>query len=338
MPPRTARAEHAVGSSARLIPRIRRSAGRAKPQGSTAPRSAGGSASNTDPAHRVRAPRCAATRRTRRAAVAFGAPRSWHHATPLPACAAISATHARSRRGLAPPRGSSAASAVGSALIRADDAVVVRRLREIGQRPAQRLASRSSRTRCGRPARQLAQAPLLLVEVRGRPGAADHQRTCSPRDPTTRPPASFTASSNTGVQRRGRACAAPARARRSRRRRRPHEERLAVGQRPHLEGRLDDHAQRAERAGEELRQIVAGDVLHHPAAAAHERAVGGDDAHADQPVAHLAVAEAQRAAAIGGDQAADGHLAAARRIERQPLAGRRRARAPARRASRRPRR
>ena len=66
--------------------------------------------------------------------------------------------------------------------------------------------------------------------------------------------------------------------RRRRRRRRHDEDGLALRQRPHLERRLDDDAERAVRAGEQLHQIVAGDVLHHPAAALDQRAVGEHDA------------------------------------------------------------
>ena len=54
-------------------------------------------------------------------------------------------------------------------------------------------------------------------------------------------------------------------------RKRRDRERVALRNRPHLEGRLRDDAERAERSGHHLHQIIAGDVFDHPAAAVHRR-------------------------------------------------------------------
>ena len=90
---------------------------------------------------------------------------------------------------------------------------------------------------------------------------------------------------------------------------------LARRPRPDLEGRLDDHAERAERADVELREVVAGDVLDHAPAAADERAVGADHADAEQQVAHAALRGAERAREVRGDEAADRRRLGPRRIE-----------------------
>ena len=47
-----------------------------------------------------------------------------------------------------------------------------------------------------------------------------------------------------------------------------------------------DHAERAEPARLELRQIVARDVFHHPPAALDDAAVAGDECDAQDMVAH----------------------------------------------------
>ena len=76
---------------------------------------------------------------------------------------------------------------------------------------------------------------------------------------------------------------------------------------PH--GQLDDQPERPERAGEQLGEVVARDVLDHLAAALRERAVGQRHAHADDQVAQAAVAGAQRAGVGRGHHAADGGAA-----------------------------
>jgi hypothetical protein len=88
---------------------------------------------------------------------------------------------------------------------------------------------------------------------------------------------------------------------------------------PH--GDAADQPERAERAGEQLAEVVAGDVLDHLAAGARDRAVGQDDRDADHEVAHAAVAVAQRPRVVGGDDAADRRRVAGaeRRVEREHL-------------------
>ena len=61
--------------------------------------------------------------------------------------------------------------------------------------------------------------------------------------------------------------------------------RRVLGARHDLEGDLGQHRQRAVGAGEQLAQIVAGDVLDHPAAGLDLLAVAGDAVQAEQMVA-----------------------------------------------------
>ena len=90
------------------------------------------------------------------------------------------------------------------------------------------------------------------------------------------------------------------------------DEAVDVGARAQLHGRLHDDAERAERADEELRQIVAGDVLHDLAAAAHEGAVGHDHGEPDEQVARGAVEMAARARGVAGEDAAERRALGAR--------------------------
>jgi hypothetical protein len=87
-------------------------------------------------------------------------------------------------------------------------------------------------------------------------------------------------------------------------------------------GDLHDQAERAERAGEQLREVVAGDVLDHLAAGLGDRAVRQSHGDAHDQVARRAVAVAQRPRVAGGEDAADRGLRGARRIEREHLSGR----------------
>ena len=89
----------------------------------------------------------------------------------------------------------------------------------------------------------------------------------------------------------------------------------AAGTGVELERRADDRSEAAKRAGHQLRQVVAGDVLHDLAAGAGEGAVGRRDLHADDEVARRAVTMTQRPAVVGGEEAADGRLIRERRIE-----------------------
>ena len=102
--------------------------------------------------------------------------------------------------------------------------------------------------------------------------------------------------------------------------------RRALRLRFHLERQLRDDAERAERTGEQLAEIVAGDVLHDAAAAFERHAAAIDGVDADHVVANRAVAVAPRAAPIRGHDAADRRFARARHIDRQllPFGGERR--------------
>ena len=120
--------------------------------------------------------------------------------------------------------------------------------------------------------------------------------------------------------------AAAARARSGRVGRRPDGGDRPLGERVQADRQLHDHAERSERAGEQLGQVVAGHVLDHLPAGARDGAVGERDGHADHEVAGGAVARAQRAGVRGCHDAADrGCLSGPeRRVERKPLTGRRR--------------
>ena len=93
------------------------------------------------------------------------------------------------------------------------------------------------------------------------------------------------------------------------------------------ERHLRDHAQRAERSGHQLGQVVARDVLHHLAAALGNRAIGQHHRHADDQVAQAAIPQPQRAAIIRRENSAHRRLLRPQRIERDVLAMLRRARA-----------
>ena len=54
---------------------------------------------------------------------------------------------------------------------------------------------------------------------------------------------------------------------------------------------LGDHAQRAQRAGEQFAKIVTGDIFDHPAAAFERQAAAVDGTDADDVVAHLPPAD-----------------------------------------------
>ena len=73
----------------------------------------------------------------------------------------------------------------------------------------------------------------------------------------------------------------------------------ASGNRPDLERELRDDAERPHRAGQELGEVVAGDVLDDPPAPLDDHAVGRDEADADDLVAGPARAEPPRAGRVG---------------------------------------
>ena len=86
-----------------------------------------------------------------------------------------------------------------------------------------------------------------------------------------------------------------------------------------FEGHVGQDAERAQGADEQFRQIVAGHVLDHFPAALGEFPHRGDEVDAEDHVARRTVSQPPRAAAVGGEDSADGCLRAKGRIERQHL-------------------
>src|SRR5262249_23026554 len=72
-------------------------------------------------------------------------------------------------------------------------------------------------------------------------------------------------------------------------------------------------------ADEQLRQIVAGDVFHDFAAAAHERAVRGHDGDPDEEIARRSVEMTAGPRGVCGEHATECRAFRVPRIERQPL-------------------
>ena len=93
----------------------------------------------------------------------------------------------------------------------------------------------------------------------------------------------------------------------------------SLRQRLHFERELRDDAERAERAGEQFAEIVAGDVFHDAAAAFERDAAAIDGVDADHVVAHRAVAEPARAGPVGGRDAAERGFGGAGDVDRQLL-------------------
>ena len=92
-----------------------------------------------------------------------------------------------------------------------------------------------------------------------------------------------------------------------------------LGQRADLEGHLGDDPEGAHRAGQELGEVVARDVLDDPAAALDLDPLRRDEADADDLVARAAEAEPPRAAGVGGEDAAERRSIGLRDIDQQPL-------------------
>ena len=128
--------------------------------------------------------------------------------------------------------------------------------------PEGRVVGRPPRRRCSSPPR---------VDRRRRPRQAHREPAAAwhvadsgsgwPPHSFTRRIASSTGSSNASVASRSR-------------------------QRQALERDLGEHAERAQRAAHQSRDIEAGDVLHHPAAEAQVVAAAVEHAHAEHEVAH----------------------------------------------------
>jgi hypothetical protein len=86
----------------------------------------------------------------------------------------------------------------------------------------------------------------------------------------------------------------------------PEEQRgLGLGAGEDLEGELAHHGERAVGAGQELAQVVAGDVLHHPPAGLDRLAVAGDASQAEEGVARRPGPDPPRAREVAGEHAPD---------------------------------
>ena len=84
--------------------------------------------------------------------------------------------------------------------------------------------------------------------------------------------------------------------------------------------RAGDDAESPQSPGDKLGKIVTGDVFHHLAAAARERAVGESNGDANDQVAQSAKTQTERTAVVGGEHATHGGFFRPQRIKRQPLA------------------
>ena len=76
------------------------------------------------------------------------------------------------------------------------------------------------------------------------------------------------------------------------------------------QGDLADQPERALRADEQPRQVVAGRRLARPRARAQDLAIGADDDEREHVLAHRAVANGRRARRAGGDHAAERRVSA----------------------------
>ena len=85
------------------------------------------------------------------------------------------------------------------------------------------------------------------------------------------------------------------------------------------ERRLHDDAQCAERARQELRDVVAGNRLDDLGTAPRHRPIRLDEAGSEQEIAPGAVAEAPRPAGIGREHSAHAARGAAVRVQREHL-------------------
>ena len=99
------------------------------------------------------------------------------------------------------------------------------------------------------------------------------------------------------------------------------EDRLPLARvRGDLERRLRDHAGRPQRADEEFREIVPGDVLDDLAPGLDHLSGRQRDPDADHHVADRAVQQPPRAVPVGGDDPANRGDRHSRGIDREPLA------------------
>ena len=112
-----------------------------------------------------------------------------------------------------------------------------------------------------------------------------------------------------------------------------HQGHVGAGQGAEPEMRLGDDAEPAEAADLELGEVVAGHVLHHPAAGLHQPPVAGGDRAAEHVVPHRAEPVPKRARRRGGDDGAEAPLRPPRRVDARATCPRRPAGAGAPRAA-----
>src|SRR5205085_4675808 len=98
----------------------------------------------------------------------------------------------------------------------------------------------------------------------------------------------------------------------------PHRE-IERRARQDLERRFCNEAERAERAGDEARDVVARDVLHHLPAKLHHAAAAVDKLHAEYVVAQCACACAPGSREPGRNAASKRGGTEVWRLERQAL-------------------
>ena len=88
-------------------------------------------------------------------------------------------------------------------------------------------------------------------------------------------------------------------------------QRAGPGPRPATQSRLLQNADRAQRTDEQAREVVAGDVLDRRAAAFHQPAVAGLEAHLEHVIAQRSVPQPAHARQAARQDAADGRRARA---------------------------
>src|SRR5258708_39388961 len=86
------------------------------------------------------------------------------------------------------------------------------------------------------------------------------------------------------------------------------------GKRMEAKHRASNDAESSQCPGDEFRQVITRDVLHHFAAAARERAIRERNGGADNQIAKSAKTQTECAAVVGGKHAAYGGLFRPKRI------------------------
>ena len=98
---------------------------------------------------------------------------------------------------------------------------------------------------------------------------------------------------------------------------------LMLGEWQYAQRDIEHQAERAERTRHGAKQIVAGDILHHPAAVLHDAAAAIDDAHAEHEIARRTGVRTAWAGQAAADGAADGAPSEPRWLKAQVLSLRR---------------